>query len=435
MEDPNARPNVLLITVDSLRADAVATDEPATPAVDRLAEEGIVYERAFAQGTFTTLSMPSLFTSRYPSSLPPVGVVEDMVGSAVTGVPTLTEALHDAGYATAGFHSNPLLSDPFGFDEGFDTFDSQLPLAGVPRLPGRAKILTDKLLRLVRKHAYLPGERLTDRALNWLDRRPGDRPFFCWLHYMDVHGPYQSKSGNAYANKLRAERLWRKAVASPGDLTDTERERLRRTYREEVEYTDGCVGRLLDGLRRRGLLEETVCVLTADHGEEFGEHGRYSHPDHLYDEVVHVPLVVRRPDREPGRADHPVELVDVAPTVLEAVGAEPPAPFAGRRLSDPAPGHAISEAGVAPTYKAGVRTDRWKYIRYGDREELYDLRADPGEQTDVAGNHPSVLADLSGTLDDHLATHGTHTGAEDVSDVGIEDGEARDRLEDLGYLG
>lgn len=434
MEATTDRSNVLLLTVDSLRADAVASSPPETLAFDRLAEEGVVYENAFAQGTFTTLSMPSLFASRYPSSLPPVEFLENTVGVHLDGVPTLPEALQDAGYETAGFHSNPLLSHLFGFDRGFDTFDSRLPLADVPGLPGRAKILTDKLLRLVRTHAYLPGERLTDRALDWLDEREDDRPFFCWLHYMDVHGPYQPKSGSVYLNKYRAERLWRKAVTRPGEVTAAEHERLWQTYREEVAYTDDCVGRLLEAFRERGLLEETVCVLTADHGEEFAEHGRYSHPDHLYEEVVHVPLVVRSPDENAGRVEHPVELVDVAPTVLAETGVEVPASFAGRHLADPGSGHAISEAGVTPTYKASVRTDRWRYVRYGDREELYDRQSDPGEGENVLDARPGVVADLGSRLDEHLATHGTHVGETGSADAGIEDSAVKDRLADLGYL-
>lgn len=436
--DPLASaPNIVLVTTDSLRADHVYGDAVETPAHDALSSRGQTYYQAFAQGPFTTFSMPSLFTSRYPSSLRYLEFSDKTIGVYIEDEPTIPGVLRERGYETAGFHSNPLLSNLFGFDSGFDAFDARLPLSGLNVLPGRAKILTDKLLRMVRKHPYLPAEKLTTKGLNWLDERNGDAPFFLWLHYMDVHGPYQSKSGWSYRNKYRGERLWRKAVTRPAAVTDEERERLKEWYREEIEYTDRCLGRLVNGLDDRGLLDETLVVATADHGEQFGEHGRYSHPHQVYEELIRVPLIVAGPGRADEDVDDIVELVDVGPTLSRAAGADVPESFVGDGLE---PGRrdeavAISEAELVPTYTGSVRTDRWKYIREGDDEMLFDLDSDPDELEDVSGRETELCEDLATRLDDHLSVSGRDIGPDrSVANVDIDEGKTEDRLRDLGYL-
>jgi arylsulfatase len=441
-------PNVLLVTVDSLRADTVYGSQAATPAYRRLGEHGVTYERAFAQGPFTTFSMPSLFTSRYPSGLGYMEFSDKTVGVYIDEEPTLPEVLGQHGYHTAGFHSNPLLSNMFGFDRGFDIFDARLPFSNTDVLPGRAKILADKVFRILRKHAYLPAETLNERAIDWLDGREESDPFFLWLHYMDVHGPYQSKTGNTYLNKYRGERLWRKA--QNGTLSDEERREIRELYREEVEYTDEQLGVLLDALNDRGLLEDTLVVLTADHGEGFGEHGTYSHPHRLYDELIHVPLLVRRPDATTSQTvSTPVELVDVFPTLCARAGVDAPPSLAGEPLPAAPAGEeaavteerdestVFSEADLTPAYNACVRTDRWKYIRDGPRDDrlLFDLDADPAEQTNVCASHPEVADRLATRLDTHLESGQRAAGPDrDVTRQEITDEGVQDRLQDLGYL-
>jgi len=434
--------NILLVTIDSLRADHSYSAFTDTPAHDALTENGITYERAYAQGPFTTFSMPSLFTSRYPSGLQYVEFSDSTVGVYIDDEPTIPELLREQGYETAGFHSNPLLSNLFGFDHGFDEFDARLPLSELDIFSGRAKILTDKLLRVFRKHAYLPAEKLNDRAVEWLDDRDDDQPFFLWLHYMDVHGPYQSKSGNAYLNKYRGEHLWRKALKRPDEVTESEHERLKELYRIEVEYTDRCVGELFDALRARGLFEDTVTVLTADHGEQFYEHRQYSHPHQLYEELTHIPLIVRDPDRESASQDDVAELIDVAPTLIERAGGDVPESFSGRSLfkdADESAGRAaFSEADLTPAYNGSVRTDRWRYVRddTADEELLFDHESDPDEQRDVLTNFPEISERLSDRLEAHVTTDGRSVGPQrDVTRKDIEDGEVQDRLEDLGYLG
>lgn len=427
------QPNILLCTIDSLRADYVYRDIAETPTLDTLAAEGAAYKNAFAQGPFTTFSMPSLFTSQYPSQLSYVTFSEDTVGVAIEDEPTITTLLADAGYETAGFHSNPLLSNLFGFDRGFDVFDANLPFSNTEWMPGRAKILADKVARILRKHAYVPAETLTNRVLKWLDERRNDpQPFFLWVHYMDVHGPYQAKSGFSYLNKYQGEKLWRKAITSPEEVTEDERDKLQSLYQTEIEYTDKCLGTLLSGLRKRGLADETLTTVTADHGEQFFEHGKYSHPHQLYDELLHVPLIVNGPE-QPDKSDEAVvELTDVTPTLATIAGINIPDKMAGSPLDRHESNIAISEANLDPAYTGSVRTDRWKYIRDEDRDEevLFDLENDPNEQTDVSDRSTDILQDLAARLDDHQATHAVDTDTETI-DVSAT---VEDQLEDLGYF-
>jgi arylsulfatase A-like enzyme len=334
-----------------------------------------------------------------------------------------------------------LLSNLFGFDRGFDTFDARLPFSNTDALPGRLKILTDKLLRLFRKHPYLPAEKLNARALDWLDDRDDDSPFFLWLHYMDVHGPYQPKSGNAYLNKYRSERLWRKAIKRPDEVSERERERLLDTYRDEIEYTDACLGELFDGLRERASFDDTTVAITADHGEQFGEHGRYSHPHQLYDELTHVPLIVRGPKTESGHVSDIVELVDLTATLAERGGASIPNSFAGSPLPEPTDdygaGVAISEANLVPSYTGSIRTEEWRYVRdeATDSEELYRIDDDPDQQRSRIDEFPDVHRKFATRLDNHLsASHRSAGEGTAVASKDIADEDTEERLKDLGYL-
>jgi len=441
-DDDGRRPHLLLVTVDSLRADhvsCVAGDRAAveTPALDALAADGTAFGDAVSQGPFTTFSMPSLFTSRYPSGLPYVEFSESVVGVAPGEATTVTEQLSEAGYRTGGFHSNPLLSELFGFDRGFEAFDADLPFSEM-ELPGRLKLLSNKLRRLVRRHAYLPAEQVTDRALSWFRDLDESAPAFLWAHYMDPHGPYQEKGGFAYRNKYRAERLWQKAVRTPERIIDDEHAKLRETYRDEVVYTDEHVGRLVEGVR--AATDRPVVVgVTADHGDGFGEHGYYSHPHHVHDELVRVPLVVADPTGTvgTGRVDAPAELLDVAPTLLAAAGVDLPESFEGTPLrtesGEAGEPRAISEGELDPGYRAAVLTRRWKFVvdDIGDGAGLFDRNVDPGERTDVSDGHPEVARRLGEVMTDHRsrAAADERTVAEDLSG-----GDTRDRLRQLGYL-
>ena len=467
------RPNILFLTVDSLRGDHVgcrAPDSPVeTPRIDELASDGVAFSSAFAQGPFTTFSMPSLFTARYPSGLHYTSHDDGaIVGVAIEDEWTIVEALADAGYATAGFHSNPLLTDLFNFERGFDAFDADMPL-GTSDVSKPTLLLT-KVRRLLRKHAYLPAEKLTDKSAAWAERQTGDDPFFLWVHYMDPHGPYQSKDGFAYYEKLQAERLWQKAVHEPEMITSAERERLVETYHEEVRYTDRHVGRLVDRVQAASD-RPLIVVFTADHGDGFGAHDYFSHPHELYDELLNVPLVVSAPSWPAGETvEQSVELLDVAPTMLEAASVDRPDTFEGRPLAltdehtvggvelarsddvvecngvmggdptEPSDGTVdltdavFAEAQLETAYVGTVRADGWKYISHGvdDQTYLYDLSKDPGETCNVSDRHPDVLRGLETALSAHQERPAAVDGGNKADDT--IDGDVEGRLKRLGYL-
>lgn len=433
-------PNVLFVTVDSLRADhvsCIAESPVATPGIDAVADGGTVYTDAYAQGPFTTFSMPSLFTGRYPSALEYTSFPGDVIGVYLSGGTTLAEAIADEGYQTAGFHSNPLLSNLFEFDRGFDVFDADLPFSDLS-LPGSLKLLTNKLRRLLRTHAYIPAETITDRAIEWTDEQDSEEPLFLWTHYMDVHGPYQRKDGFVYYNKFRGERLWQKAIHSPEDITEAEHEELTETYREEVAYTDAEIGRLVETVTST-TDRPTLVVITADHGEGFGEHGYYSHPHRTDDVLLHVPLVIGDPTGtiDDGVVTDPTELVDAGATILDVIGADMPDSFEGIPLTatdDDTGPVAIGEAELVPDYRATFLDGDWKYV--------VDEAA--GEELLYAREEGNLNGELI-TDEDHeqferfrelAAAHRSRAAASDVGTTteGIEDDEVRERLKQLGYM-
>lgn len=449
--------NVVLITVDSLRADHVGCcaeddDRSLTPNLDAFARQGAVFTRAFAQGPFTSFSVPSLFTARYPCHLPPMkwamhwGGGEHQAGRLVESVPTLPEMLRAAGYHTAAFHSNPLLSRLWGFQKGFDVFFDDVFLSDTT-LPAKMKLWVARLQRIFRTDPCMNARNLHARVRAWVEEAP--EPFFLWVHYMDVHGPYLSRKVLKYVSP--GERLWRKSWVEPAAVTPDERETLRSRYRRQIAYLDAELGRFWELLDLRRLLDRTLLVITADHGDEFFEHGGYSHRHKLYDELLHVPLTVRLPGERPARLSELTELIQVVPSVLDAVGVMPPsadgfdaASFLPtlRRHAEPRKAFALSEVGVDPHDNLCIRTTAWKLIwkQSGKEKELYKFPEDLGEQSNVAAEHPEVVAQLERELLAHCrGPEGSPkgNGGKDAEEVQMSETEEQlvlDRLRDLGYI-
>jgi arylsulfatase len=410
-------------------------DRETTPNLDERIAAGAWFTDCIAQSSHTRESMPSLFYSAYPFSLGDVGPVPD-------DRPTLTTVLSGAGFQTAGFHSNPYLSRAYGFDRGFDTFDDALPLGR-----NRLGVFAHRVLNYLRTHPYTQADELNEKGLDWLDRTDGKR--FLWLHYMDPHGPYQPPTEHQRAFRERtvsaseAKDLWRRSVDEPETLTNSERDLLVDLYDAEIRYTDEMLDAFLTELEGRDL-GETLVVLAADHGDLFGEHGQFGHPRHLFEELIHVPLVLFGDPVTPGRHKGVVENGDIAPTILEAVGVDPAPAFVGESLLDrssepPEASYAFSEAhgegDETGIERFAVRTARFKYTLErddgsGDEDRrLYDLHGD-GESTDVANDHPDVEARLRRVLDEHVEAvkRDAPTGKRAEVDDAVED-----RLRELGY--
>jgi arylsulfatase len=450
--------NIFLLTVDALGAKHVGFlgyDRNTTPYLDEFAERSIQCRAGIAQSSHTRESMPSLFYSAYPFQLGEVGPVPD-------DHPTITTELANAGYTTAGFHSNPYLSRAYGFDRGFDTFDDALPLA-------KNRILTfvHRAINHFRLQPYTRAEDLNAKGLNWVDTTTADRRFL-WLHYMDPHGPYQPPDSaqqlfhNETIGRREAKELWRRTVDEPETISDEERETLIDLYDAEIRYTDEAIGSFITELEARGLLDSSVVIVTADHGDAFGEHGIYGHPRQLYEELIHVPLLMFTPNGSSARLTQPVENIDIGPTILQMIDHDIPEEFQGTPLTDivdtttdsarvaaessdaehlngePAAfAEAHGESDDVGVGRFAIRTEKYKYLVETDPDEavrtrrLFDLSDDPEERTNVQTDLP----DVRDRLDERLLQHISHTQAVDhaADDQSEVDAVVEDRLENLGY--
>jgi arylsulfatase A-like enzyme len=400
--------DILLVTVDSLRADHLSCygyDRETTPRVDSLAESGNLFENAFAHAGTTRQSFPSILTSSYPHMY---GGYERISERRTL----VSELLADCGYYTAAFHSNPFLSTEFGYNRGFDTFfDSMSKPTFTARLRQAVKRNLDDeglLFRFLKwgfdrteekvgvevGSAYEDAEDITDRAIETVSS-VDDSPLFLWIHYMDVHHPYlppeecQKTLHDSSISHRRAVQLRRKMLEDPEGITETERQELIDLYDAEIRYTDREIGRLLDAAERERD-DDPVVVVTADHGEEFGDHGGYSHNTH-HDEGIHVPLIVDDGQGN-GRYDEIVGLLDIAPTLIDYAGGDQPKTFHGyslRRLianEEWSRNAVIGEWGESNPGERNFlyRSTEWKYMQWADgTEELYNLQTDPGERNNV----------------------------------------------------
>lgn len=421
-----SRPDMVLVTVDSFRADSAGFldgDAPSTPTIDGFAEDATLATAATAPSSHTRASVPAILTSRYAHRF-----FTDFLQDV--DVPTIAQLLSDSGYDTAAFHSNPLLSRHFGYDRGFDEFSDGLRFVTETRLPETATRLYSKAIRLLRRFPYEPADAITERAVDWLET--ADSPAFLWVHYMDPHGPYALDRERGYLDKFRSERLWHKAVSEPSAVTDTELSRLRDAYRREVEYTDRHLEQLFDTIETRR--EDACVVLTGDHGEEFREHGEFTHMPKLYEEVTRVPFVLDIPDIDNLTANGPISLLDVVPTLLGRVDRVDPGSVAGQDLLTDGPREfVVSETNPEDGVTAGVRTDRYKYVVTSEESELYDLDEDPGERHNLSGTGNDIEDELEQLLTRHLTEHEVCGGDKLATATGL-DSEMQGRLEDLGYL-
>ena len=372
-------PSVLLVTIDCLRADHVHANgyrRQTTPAIDRLAAEGVRFAHAYTGAPMTFPSIPQLFTSKpFPSP-----------GDATWLAPVVA-----AGVPSAAIVNNVFIElwansrDP----NALDSFD---------RLVGRE---------------YVGARAVTDEAIAWLDRHRDGR-FALYLHYLDAHSPYRMVPTDADvfgdpSYRGPVTRLFNDVGAPEVRYTPADRQRVVDWYDAGVRWIDANLGRLIDHLRADGRLDHTIVVVTADHGEEFWDHGRFFHGQTLYDELLHVPLVVRLPRGEHAGTvvERAVRSIDVAPAVLEWAKLEAPGAFAGqslaRSIADPSvpaePLVATATVAMFPTRYA-VRTPGAKLVDTVDDGErlLFDLGSDPGERTNVLYSQLALARELDERL-------------------------------------
>jgi arylsulfatase len=308
--------HVILLSADALRPDHLSCygyHRETSPVLDALAAESVRFTDAYSASSHTREAVPSMLTGEYPDTA--VGPGYQLATE------TVASTLADEGYATAGFHSNPFVSRAYGFGGGFDTFDDDIRF-GTNRLLALAQRAFDKL----RNRHYARAAEINERSLDWLDSVTGESVFL-WNHYLDTHGPYEPPSEYATAYRettvsdRRAQSLYRRAIREPTAITDRERSLLIDLYDAEIRYNDARIGEFLAALRDRDLLDRSLLIVTADHGDAFGEHGYYGHPRHLHEEVIRVPLLVRPPGGADGRTvSTPVSTLDIVATVERGLG-------------------------------------------------------------------------------------------------------------------
>jgi arylsulfatase len=304
--------NIILLTIDALRADHVSWlgyERDTTPFLDEFSERCTVFESAYSASSHTREALPALLTGRYPA--------EAVRDGFTRGAETIPMLLPDE-YATAAFHSNPYLSRAYGYDEGFDTFYDDLRL-GQNKLLALVQRALDKFV-LNRGEYHARAEEINRRSLSWVSSLSDSEPFFLWNHYMDVHGPYNPPEGYAewseQVSNAEAHRLY-DTLAGNELPSDEDKELAKNLYDGEIRYVDAKVGEFLDGLETMEILEDSLVIITSDHGDLFGEYGQYAHPRHVYPELIHVPLAVYLPDKAPRRTDNPVSTIDILPTILD----------------------------------------------------------------------------------------------------------------------
>ena len=410
-----ASPNIILITVDTVRADRMGflgSKLGLTPNLDTLARQSVVFTRAYSQVPLTAPSHATILTGTYPQ----FHQVRDFQVPLGKDLPYAPEILRTHGYRTGAFIGAMVL-DPGaglarGFDRGFDTYDAGFHEGR----PGE-----DRYRSTERR-----GAEVVAHALAWLNRHPRG-PFFMWVHLYDPHDPYDPPE--PYKSKY---------AAAP--------------YDGEIAYADSAVGKLLSQLRARGLYDGAVIAVMSDHGESLGDHGEDFHGFFLYDETIHVPIVIKLPggDSAGKRIANRVGLVDVLPTILQAVGVAVPPEVQGESLlglmtpkapaesagvpetSQDRPAYAETEYGHRAygwSSLRAFRTGKYLYVE-APRRELYDQSADPQAEHNLSATSAAVTGTLAGQLDAFLQKT---SSARELPKLAV-DPEAQEKLAALGYV-
>ena len=432
---------VVVVTIDTCRADHMSLygyKRKTTPFLEELAERSVVFERAFSQASDTTPSHSSLFTSLYPFR-----------HGAANGVPldaqftTLAEMLRERGMRTGAFVSSwMMLADDSGLDQGFEVYDQKLTQASTA---------------IVDYPNERPAEETVTAALDWVDANR-EEPFFLFVHLFDPHGRYLPPSPydtmfpvrNKGKRVLPLEKI--PEYARLGDETDVAV--YVANYDGEIRYVDDQLRRLFARFEEAGLLDGTLFVITADHGESLTEHEMiFSHGWRLFDPSIHVPLLISFPAGIPSnvRVDPVVQSVDVLPTVLDVLGLEPTEGIDGHSLlplmegRDEAERFALAKTTKTVTYDRlglggdqndhyAIRTGDWKLMQTesGDSTLLFDLNRDPKELRDVAEREPAQRDQLGALLEAYVERGGPGIQRRELSDE--ERAALEERLRALGYV-
>src|SRR6266550_1311899 len=399
----NPSPNVVVITIDTLRADHLGCygdQQIRTPNIDSLAAEGVRFERAYTPVPVTLPAHTVLFTGTYPL----LSGIHDFSGNKLSPAqPTLASALKEQGYTTGAVIGSAVLDSRFGLNRGFDFYYDHFDFN---------RLQESNLDEMER-----PGNVVTDNALDWLAKND-QKKFFLWMHLYDPHFPYRPPA--PYSEQYND-----------------------RPYDGEIAFADSQVGRLIRFLKDKGLYQNTIIVLTGDHGESLGEHGEKTHGFFIYNATLHVPVIIHLPGAAAAKTvSELVSLTDLMPTVLQELKVEVPAQVQGRSLLPLLTGKKEDSISVyAETFLPrlhfnwselrSVETEKYQFIE-APKPELYDLAADPGETRNLYADKKAVGGELQARL---KALVRQYSADQELAEKTGLDPALMERLKSLGYAG
>ncbi|MBD3169641.1 MAG: sulfatase-like hydrolase/transferase [candidate division Zixibacteria bacterium] len=432
--------NIIYIIIDTLRYDRLSINgynKISTPNIDSLAVGAINYKHHYAQSSWTKPQIATLLTGMYPSSHRAIGKADILPGA----VYTIAEHFADNGYYTVGIVDNVNITEAFNFQQGFDEFYFLKPEYYFWATESVYKLSLYSLLRrshektsagdIWPEHYYQPAEVVSDEAIGWLDRNK-DKRFFMLLHYMDPHDPFFEHpfNGTGYARAAQEN--------PPGSVAQTYSD----AYDEEIVYHDEMLGRVFEHLKGLNLYDSSIIVVTADHGEEFYEHGGWWHGYTLYNEGIRVPLIIKPPagTYEPAVDTSFVRSIDVPPSILGLVEHKTPDTWQGQNIFNrkEEPSLVFAEEILTGNIIHSVMNREWKYIEANEDnprglqpQELYKMPEDSLEMNNLAAERQDVVKELKEALElKKLIAAGQAVESEET-DI---DEATRERLKALGYL-
>lgn len=466
------KPNIILISLDTVRADHLSCygyNKPTTPNIDKLAEDGVLFKHAYSTAVWTPPAHASMLTGLYPSEH---GVVDQ--NRLDPSIPTIAEILLANGYHTAGFVNNSQVGELVGLHKGHETFVEVWRGAQAKSFAERAiRYAGRKALDIIGLKDH--GARLTNHlAIKWLEEvKKDDKPFYLFLHYIDAHNPL--KAPIPYHKKFLDKRLEKeidkKKVSLMADnplryytqdirLTEYENEYLIALYDGEIAYLDSKVGEIVSYLKQNNLYDNSILILTADHGEHFGEHGHYSHVASLYQPIIHIPMIIKRAEgfKKGITSEKSSQLVDLLPTILGFIRVEPKDTlFSGIDLFSEE--SSLSERCLISEWEGRVpyfilldlncdKSDKrvqpftnkmfsiikgnYKYIiSSSDAEELFDIASDDREQNNLIQVKSSIHKLLKTHFQEwknKLKQRAPYTNSYEI------DEETKRNLQGLGYM-
>ncbi len=423
--------NVLFITIDCFRVDHAGwmyeKSWHLTPYLNEISRKSVIFKNAISAGSSTPASFPALITSTYPlmySDYPRISSIRK----------SIAEVLRENGYRTGAFHSNPYLSRSYKYNRGFDIFEDHIKKEKDANETGKASVIEKTKLKMyhVKKDIHsrfkgtdLPYERastINNDFYSFLNKGTGK--FFAWLHYMDAHHPVIPPQDFCTYSKKDLSSI-DKIYRGIHPASDSEIKKIRELYAASIKYIDSEIGNLFEFLKEKNEWDNTVVIITADHGEEFMEHGDFSHKAKMYDELIHVPLMIRIPKLGYRmEIDEPIGTINIAPTVSDMVGIGNISEFTGKSMLPymERNGETVSEKNegvISETltmggkvtlsmetgkYLISYRTKRYKYIFNFETSvaEGYDLVKDPYERHNIFYEERDLFDEHVSAIEKHM---------------------------------